>query len=74
MIARLTLLVLWLIPTMGSAQQIPVQMPPLLVGRWNYVAVFLGETVESCGHQSEAKGMTITEKGQIIENDGSRIC
>src|SRR4051794_28609429 len=74
MINRIVILALLFLPTSIGAQQTAVQMPPLLIGSWHYVATFAGERIEPCGNLSNARGMTITAQGLIIDNDGSLTC
>lgn len=66
-------LCLMLAPGTIAAQQFPIEMPPLLVGKWHYPPGSR-DNVERCGPIAEARGMTITASGQIIANNGYRTC
>lgn len=55
-----------LVPLGAFAQS--VQIPPILIGVWNN---HLGV---ACDARSEVNGITITSRGEIIENDGRMIC
>ena len=54
------------------AQTTPIQMPPLLIGKWSAYP-FYGEGVR-CDPLMEAIGITVTEDGRILANNGSRMC
>ena len=48
---------------------IPLQAPPILVGKWSDAR---GDG--QCTPMREAKGVTITADGRLIANNGSRTC